>query len=118
MEYRTFHHAQVMSYPFFYRLTVSYKFKTTIFHRNLGFRLTPKVQKKTGEIVCKLEPKIFRYVKTQLIPFLKQLVVFVSAMVANKNWIGANRVGCFFQPLIFCREGINGRRRWKRIGFS
>jgi len=45
------------------------------------------MQKRTNEILCRTEPKQFKFIKNQLLPFLKKLFVFISAIVSNIHWI-------------------------------
>eukprot|EP01125_Pyxidicula_operculata_P002656 TRINITY_DN124_c7_g1_i1.p1 TRINITY_DN124_c7_g1~~TRINITY_DN124_c7_g1_i1.p1 ORF type:complete len:2853 (+),score=800.21 TRINITY_DN124_c7_g1_i1:78-8636(+) len=68
-------------------IVVSYKFNSTIFHRNLSIKATLKQMKKTNNIECRVEPKQFKFIKHQLINFLKKLVMFICQIINNKNWI-------------------------------
>lgn len=69
---------------------VSYKFTSTMFHRLLEMPIKPVIEKKKpNELLCKLEPKQFKFVKNELLPFLEKLRVFIIAATRNKNWVGS-----------------------------
>jgi len=44
-------------------------------------------KKKPNELLCKLEPKQFKFIKNELLPFLERLRVFIIAATRNKNWV-------------------------------
>lgn len=71
------------------RLIVSYKFTTAIFHRQLAeIQIKPTVEKKKPtELLCRLEAKHFKLVKTLVTDFLVKLYTFINAMTRNKNWV-------------------------------
>jgi len=87
-------------------LIVSYKFKTIICHRPLAIKVKPKSKIKGDEVVCTVDPKLSRQVKYTLIEFLKKLVVFVSAIVQNKNWIEKELQSTKIERLLSFREFI------------
>jgi hypothetical protein len=51
------------------------------------------VTKKEDEILCKVDPKDFRYINTNLVNFSQTLKRFVRHMVSNKNWVGTYKMG-------------------------
>lgn len=68
-------------------LVVSYKYYDRVVHRDLKILLKIKVKAEAQMIICKVDPKTFKWIQTSLIPFLEQVAPFINEFCQNKNWV-------------------------------
>lgn len=64
-----------------FRLIISYKYKTKVFHRPTNIFLRTKV--KNDIILCKIDQKNFRFLQNQLFKFLDEVTKFINEFCRN-----------------------------------